>query len=144
MIDYLNNSDDTSLIKCPTCDSTLSERELKSILAIDQKSFKLYESKKKLQQELCTKNRFHCLNPNCEGYFQLQMDLTSLANNDNNNLCRLIKCESCQTLNCVKCKTLVLNKDADGNKHHDCHLSASCKLKTESSNPNEIEVESIV
>jgi hypothetical protein len=97
-------------VKCPfsdengfKCDETLDEQTIKILL--DTASWENFQLKKRTLEELLTKNRFHCLNVNCDGWFEIENERTSLH-----------KCPSCLKFNCILCKK-ILNEEVN---NHNC------------------------
>jgi RanBP-type and C3HC4-type zinc finger-containing protein 1 len=130
--DYINNADNVTSIQCPfatpseTCTNTIKLNDISSIL--DVKSYKKFELKRKRQIELSTKNRFHCLTPDCAGFCIIEE-----KNNNHDSLnslelkgivklsseCSTFHCDECDKVNCMRCNSLY-----DNHKAHVCHEAA--------------------
>ena len=95
-------------IKCPTdCSLFIDEKDIERLL--DKVSYEKYEFKISRLKVLSIKNRFHCLTPNCNGFF-IKKNTTDA----------LLKCSICKRLNCLNCKIII---DTFEKNEHDCNLS---------------------
>lgn len=89
-------------IKCPfrdvvySCDSLLSEREIKALVTKDQYEQHLAVSLRLAENRI--ENAFHCKTPNCRGWCIYE---------DNVNL---FKCPICKIDNCLTCRVNILLK----------------------------------
>ena len=94
---------------------TIDESDVKRIL--DKDSLEKYLFKKERLKILAIKNRFHCLTPNCMGYF--------VKNDTINSQESLLKCQICNEINCLRCQRLVNKSDTAS---HECNLSIEDKI----------------
>jgi hypothetical protein len=103
-------------IKCPAnCTCSMEEGDIKCIL--EKASFDKYLFKKERLKILSIKNRFHCLSPNCSGFF--------VKKDSSNKQDSLLKCHVCNETNCLSC--LILVDKSELNKH-ECIFSSENKI----------------
>ena len=84
---------------------------------LDKASFEKFLFKKERLKILSIKNRFHCLSPNCSGFF---VKKDSPHKQDS-----LLKCHVCNETNCLNC--LILIEKSELNKH-ECSFSNENKI----------------
>lgn len=84
-------------IRCPfvdensnQCIEVIEQREIRDVLTT--LSFMKYLQRGLSEAELKIENTFHCLTPNCDGFF--------IVENDDKNLI----CSVCSEANCIDCK----------------------------------------
>lgn len=96
LINTVENSENIE-IRCPFvdedlrgCTEVIEQREIKDVLPI--MSFIKYLERDLTQSELRIKNTFHCLTPNCHGFFIVETGD------------KHFNCSICGQDNCIECK----------------------------------------
>lgn len=113
---------DVAEIKCPfksnnvtNCDGILMDREIKSLLTVDQ--YEKYLAKSLQVAENCAPNSFHCLTLNCQGW----------CINDDNRL-SLFMCPVCRADNCIKCQAIHINLNCKEYQDSTLEFKTNAKL----------------